>query len=121
MKDLSEVVPVRAEAGGQETGERGTGLVSDGLKSVKEPDKWRGISSLGALDGPQEAARGGTGGGGKAVRCTRGWFRVATASAPWHYRWGARAKWHMANAKWQTEGVGGRHGRRHWSELWHGS
>jgi hypothetical protein len=120
-KDVSEVVPVRAEAGGQETGERGAELVSDGLKSVKEPDKWRGIRSLGRLDRPQEAARGGTGGGGKAVRCTRGWFRIATASIPSQYRWGTRDSRHIANGKWQTEGVGGRHGRRHWRELWRGS
>src|ERR1035438_4234721 len=60
-------------------------------------------------------------GEGRGVRCTRGWFRIATASIPWHYRWGERGRWHSANGKWQTEGVGGRHARRHWSELWHGS
>jgi hypothetical protein len=120
LKDLSEVVLVRAEAGGQETGERGAGLVSDGLKRVKEPDKWRRINSLGTLDGPQEAARGGTGGGGKPVRCTRGWFRIATASIPSQYRWQARGRRQKVECRKEKAGRTWGRQNRHWRELWHG-
>jgi hypothetical protein len=131
-KDLGEVVPVRAGKGewGVRNAECGMGTTdqapaaSIGLESLNgllQPHKLQEANGLGGSDRRQQDGAAGSRAEGMGVRCTRGWFRVATASIPYYYRWGTRESRHIAKGKWQTEGVAGRHTRRHWRELWHGS
>ena len=130
--DLSEVVPVRAGKGecGVGIAECGMGTIYQGQAASIGLEVSNGLSQshnlletngLSGSDRRQEDGAAGSRAEGMRVRCTRGWFRVATASIPSYYRWGTRERWHIANGKWQIEGVGGRHTRRHWRELWHGT
>jgi hypothetical protein len=119
--DVSEVVPEKAKAVSGESARLGAKVALTELNGSTQPPKFQEVNELDGVGGVQVdgAVRGR--GEGRGVRGTRGWFRVATAAIPSHYRWGTRERWHSANGKWQTEGVGGRHARRHWRELWHGS
>jgi hypothetical protein len=131
-KDLSAVVPVRAGAGecGARNGECGMGsteqgraasLGPDGLEGLQQSYKLQDVNGLSGSEGLRQDGAAVSGPEGLGVRCTRGWFRVGTVAAPWHYRSGERAGWHIANGKWQTECVGGRHPGGHWRELWQGT
>jgi hypothetical protein len=119
VKDLSEVVPVKAEAWGREREVGTTAVPLNELNALKELSKLPDENSLRGLDGSQKARVNRQRGGGRDARCTREWFRSATLSLPSHYRCGERRKRQIANGRWQNDGVGGRH--RHWRELWHGS
>jgi hypothetical protein len=131
-KDLSEVVPVRAGKGecrvrsaecriGATDQAQAASVGLDGLTGLHQSRKLHEVNGLSGSDRRQQDGAAGARAEGMGVRCTRGWFRVATASIPSHYRWGTPERWHIANGKWQNEGVGGRHSRRHWRELWRGS
>ena len=120
-KDLSEVVPVKAESESGEPARLGAREAFNESSGANQLHKLLGLQWLHSAGGGQREAAGSQSREGNGVRCTRGWFRIATASIPWYYRWGTRERWHIADGKWQIESVGGRRARRHWRELWHGS
>src|ERR1035438_2310673 len=94
-RDLSEVAPVKAEAEGREREVEARGVPLNELNALKEPSKLADDNSLGGLDGSLKARVDRQRGGGRGVRCTREWFRSATLSLPWQYRWGTRERWHV--------------------------
>ena len=120
-KDFSEVVPVKAETEARETARLGAGVALNELPGLNQLHKLRELKGLHRAGGAQEDGAAGRCGEGKVLRCTRGWFRNGSASIPLRYRWRTRESWHIANGRWQHEGVVGKHTRRHWRELWHGS
>jgi hypothetical protein len=120
-KDVSEVVPAKAETEAGETARLGARVALNELDRLSQLHKLQELQGLHNAGGARRAIVGRRIGEGRGVRCTRGWFRVGAASLPCHYRWGERGRRHSANGKWQMAGVGGRHAKRHWRELWHGS
>jgi hypothetical protein len=120
-KDVSEVVPVKAETEAAETARLGARAALNELDCLRQLHKLQELQGLHSAGGARRAVVGRRIGEGRSVRCTRGWFRIATASIPSQYRRGTRERWHIANGRWQNEGVAGKHTRRHWRELWRGS
>ena len=117
-KDLSEVALARIASRREEMARGGAAETLNELDRSNELHKLHGLNGLHGAGVVREDGAARRRGEGKGVRCTRGWFRVATASIPSHYRWGTRERWHIANGKGHTEGIGGRHRARHWRELW---
>jgi hypothetical protein len=105
-QDVSGVVLVKAEAGSDETGRLG-GWALNEANRLNQPHKLQGLQGLHAAGGVQRDTPGSQIGDGKGVRCTRGWFPIGAVSIPCRYRWGTQERWHMADGKWQREGVGG--------------
>ena len=120
-KDISEVVPVKAEAGGGESARLGAEGALNELNRSNQLHKLRDLQGLHGAGGARRDAVGSRSREGNGVRCTRGWSRIATASIPSRYRWGTRERWHFAHVKGQAAGVGGRQTRRHWRESRRGS
>jgi hypothetical protein len=120
-KDLSEVVPVKAETEAGEIAGRGARVALNGLNGSTQSPKLQEVNELHGVSDVREGWAVRRRGEGRGVRCTREWFRIAAAAISSHYRWGTQGEGHIANGKWQIEGVAGRRSRRHWRELWHGS
>jgi len=117
--DLSEVVPVRAEAVGREAAAQGTGAAAGGFDGLNQLHKLPGSQGLNGAGGVGKAAAANRSGEGNGVRCTRGWFRIATVTIPSHYRWEAHGRRQKAECRMHTA-MGG-HWNGHRNELWRGS
>ena len=104
---LSEVVPVTAEAVGREDATEGTGAAVCGFDGLNQLHKLPGLQGLYGAGGVGKAAAASRSEAGNGVRCTREWFRIATATIPLYYRRQAHGSGQKAECRMHTA-TGGR-------------